>query len=138
MIFESLSSRYEKVSFQHQNPKFTKNQKLKNNVFQVKLTLIKPSLERFVIKKHVILLLGFLALQAQSICFGELHSCLYNLPPSAQCLPSQESPYEVVTNKKIYYFITCFASEIKSCQNQNLGFKSFDSHSDKGQRKYLQ
>ena len=46
--------------------------------------------------------------------------------------------YGVVTNTRIYDFVTYFAYKIKSCQNQNLCFKSFNSHSDKGFRKDLQ
>ena len=39
---------------------------------------------------------------------------------------------------KIYDFETYFTYKIKSCQNQNLCFKSFNSYSDKGFRKDLQ
>ena len=44
----------------------------------------------------------------------------------------------VVTNTRIYDFVSYFTFKIKSCQNQNLCFKLFNSHSDKGFRKDLQ
>ena len=50
----------------------------------------------------------------------------------------KENHYGVVTNTRIYDFVIYFAYEIKSCQNQNLCFQSFNSHSDKGFRKNLQ
>ena len=53
-------------------------------------------------------------------------------------MPSKEYYHWVVTSTKIYDIVTYFAYEIKSCQNQNLCFKSFDYHSDRGYRKYLQ
>ena len=53
-------------------------------------------------------------------------------------MPSKEYYHRVVTSTKIYDIVTYFAYEIKSCQNQNLCFKSFDYHSDRGYRKYLQ
>ena len=48
------------------------------------------------------------------------------------------SHYRTGTNTRIFDFITYFACKIKSCQNQNLCFKSFNSYSDKGFRKDLQ
>ena len=46
--------------------------------------------------------------------------------------------YRVGTNTRIYDLVTYFAYKIKSGQNQNLCFKSFNSHCDKGIRKDLQ
>ena len=53
-------------------------------------------------------------------------------------MPSKKYYYWVVTSTRIYDIVTYFTYEIKSCQNQNLCFKSFDYHSDRGYRKYLQ
>ena len=53
-------------------------------------------------------------------------------------VPSKENHYLMVTNTRIYDFLTYFAYKTKSCQNQNLCFKSFDSHSYKVYRKVLQ
>lgn len=51
---------------------------------------------------------------------------------------AKENHYSVITNIKIYDIVTDFAYEIKSCKNQNLCLRSFDSYSYKGYRKDLQ
>ena len=72
MIFESRTGRYKETSFLAFKPKFTKSKMVRNKLFQVNLTQIKHSLKK-TLKKTEIPFLVFLALQAKSICFCELH-----------------------------------------------------------------
>ena len=54
------------------------------------------------------------------------------------CAKQRKSLFNGHKYKNLWFFLTYFAYKTKSCQNQNLCFKSFNSHSYKVYRKVLQ
>ena len=132
MIFESIIGIYEKISFLVYKTKIHMKLKSQNRTFWENLTLIKNFSKRFIKRKLQFCCQFFLPSRSSLFALvSAIHVDITYLFQHSVCQAKKVTMAQAQILESMI-FLTYFAQEIKSCQNQYLCPQLFDSHSDQG------